>query len=70
MKILWKSTVFAEFRTIFPKLYGNGTFQTRKLGEISVFYGNLQNLSKKDSLESSIHLTKEERWIKYQMKRI
>ena len=41
MEILWKGTIFAEFWTIRPKLYGNcafpQNFNARKLGEITVF---------------------------------
>ena len=40
--IFWKGTVFVEFRTVHPKLCGNCSipqnFNTRKSGEISVFY--------------------------------
>ena len=42
MEILWKRTVFAEFRAISPKLCGNSAFphnfQTRILAEIAVFH--------------------------------
>ena len=42
MEILWKSTVFTQFQTNRPKLYGNcafpQNFHTRKLGEITAFY--------------------------------
>ena len=43
MEILWKGTVSAQFRAIRPKLCGNCAFpqnlHTRKLGEITVFFG-------------------------------
>ena len=42
VKILWNSTVFAEFQAIRAKLCRNSAFSqnlhTRKLGKISVFY--------------------------------
>ena len=43
VEILWKRTVSAEFRVNSPKPSRNCTFslnsRTRKLGEITVFYG-------------------------------
>ena len=58
MEILWKGTASAEFRAICPELYGNRVFpqnfQTRKLGEVSVFYAVLVAMTLRRYLPTSL----------------